>query len=100
MFKCCVSAWGLKTFEKTRNYLIEKNLIKDKPTYMCEINGKQKWNPCYICHTDGMCTLKKDGDIKNVFMDEYKKEHKVILNQAILAKLGRLFSVFILSVCL
>lgn len=77
LFKCCVSAWTLHTFEKTRNELIEKNLIKDKPTSMCKRKGKQKMNPCEICHADGMCTLRKDGQIINVFMEDYKKEHKV-----------------------
>ena len=76
LFKCCVQAFTLHTFETSRNRLIKEGLIKDRPTNWCS----EKEGPCMICNADAMCTKRNNntGEITNTYLKEYKKEHRVI----------------------
>ena len=66
-FKCCLSSWGLNSFEEARNQLINDKLIKDNKTYMCDKTSIK--DPCFFCSLNGMCTKRSnlDGTITNTF---------------------------------
>ena len=78
-FKCCIQAFTLNIFERSRNSLIEEGLIKDKPTSLCN-PGWGKKDPCFVCTTDAMCTEidNETGKTKQTFLGGYKKEQMVI----------------------
>ena len=82
LFKCCTQYYSLSIFEKSRNSLILEGLIKDRPTNWCPetLDENQMEGPCVICTTDAMCTQRNNytGKIRNTFLNEYKKEHRVM----------------------
>jgi len=76
LFKCCVNAWNIKSYEETRNKLIRNKLIKDIETTYCDTVGNpEKCNPCMA---DGFCSIKdkKSGKVDKIFINDYKKEHR------------------------
>ena len=56
-FKCCVTGYDIKAYERKRNELIEDDFIKDKPTDICK--PKSMRDPCSLCRTNGICTKRK-----------------------------------------
>ena len=66
-FKCCVGAWGLGVFEKTRLSLIKDGLIKAEQDQVC--NHTSITNLCNVCTLDGICTKKNplSGETTQIF---------------------------------
>ena len=61
-------------FETGRNYLIDKNLIKGKPTHRCS-GKKGKTIPCLVFNLSGRCVAKKKINGKKVvlsYMSDWK----------------------------
>ena len=80
LFKCCVTLWITDVFERSRNQLIKKGLIKDHKTSFC--NGKKgEKDACTICRAEGICSKKMEetGQIQHTFKTKYKREQKVLL---------------------
>ena len=54
-------------FESGRNYLIDKNMIKGKPTHRCR-GKKGKTIPCLVFNLSGRCVAKKKVNGKKVVL--------------------------------
>ena len=76
-FKCCLSYWRVKSYEITRNKLIDAGLLKGKKTKFCRVTKSGK-STYHFCSSSGICSKKHSlkRAVDNTYYPENNKFEK------------------------